>query len=80
MTAMSGPDHDARAASAKDPTGLLQAGPAGAAVLVEQLQTAVVEMSKWMHEFGEFTPHPSLAVGEEALVRSTRRTAGPIAQ
>ena len=65
MTAMSGPHHDARAASAKDPTGWLQAGPAGAAVLAEQLQTAVVEMSKWMHEFGEFTPHPSLAVGEE---------------
>ena len=56
MTAMSGPHHDARAASAKDPTGWLQAGPAGAAVLAEQLQTAVVEMSKWMHEFGEFTP------------------------
>jgi glutamate/tyrosine decarboxylase-like PLP-dependent enzyme len=71
MTAMSGPHHDARAASAKDPTGWLQAGPAGAAVLAEQLQTAVVEMSKWMHEFGEFTPHPSLAVGEEAVVRST---------
>jgi hypothetical protein len=71
MTAISGPHHDARAASAKDPTGSLQAGPAGAAVLAEQLQTAVVEMAKWMHEFGEFTPHPSLAVGEKAVVRST---------
>ena len=71
MTAMSGPHHDARADSATNRLGVLQAGPAGAAILAEQLQTAVVEMSKWMHEFGEFTPHPSLAVSEEAVVRST---------
>jgi hypothetical protein len=76
MTAMSGPHHDARAVSTKDPTGWLQAGPAGAAVLAEQLQTAVVEMSKWMREFGEFTPHPSLAVGEEAVVRCTAELRG----
>jgi glutamate/tyrosine decarboxylase-like PLP-dependent enzyme len=71
MIAVSGPDHEARATTATSNAGEIQAGPGGGAALADQLRTAVMEMSKWMREFGEFTPHPSLAVSEEAVARST---------
>jgi glutamate/tyrosine decarboxylase-like PLP-dependent enzyme len=53
------------------PPAGLQAGPAGATVLADQLKAAVVEMARWMEEFGAFTPHSSLTVTDEALARST---------
>src|SRR6266540_1637944 len=51
--------------------GVLHGGPAGAAVLSEQLRTAVTEMARWMEEFGGFSPHPSLDVEVDALERAT---------
>ena len=48
MTAMSGPYRDARAASARTPPVGFKPVPRELG-LVEQLQTAVVEISKWMH-------------------------------
>ncbi|RVX40004.1 glutamate/tyrosine decarboxylase-like PLP-dependent enzyme [Nonomuraea polychroma] len=50
---------------------LLHSGPAGAAALAEQLQTAVVEMARWMDEYGDFSPHPSLDVEVGRLERAT---------
>ena len=67
MSAPSRPDPAVNAAAAKLD---LQAGPAGAAVLADQLRTAVLEMTSWMREFGDFTPHPSLTVSEQAMERS----------
>ncbi len=67
MSAPSRPDPAGNATAAKLN---LQAGPAGAAVLVDQLRTAVLEMTNWMREFGDFTPHPSLTVSGEAVERS----------
>ncbi|MDP4501985.1 pyridoxal phosphate-dependent decarboxylase family protein [Nonomuraea turcica] len=49
----------------------LHSGPAGAAALAEQLQTAVAEMARWMDEYGSFSPHPSLDVEMDALKRAT---------
>ena len=37
-------------------------GPAAAASLEQYLATAVERISGWMREFGEFEPHPSLAI------------------
>jgi hypothetical protein len=50
---------------------LLHSGPAGAAELAEQLRTAVAEVARWMAEFGDFDPHPSLDVPIDALERAT---------
>jgi glutamate/tyrosine decarboxylase-like PLP-dependent enzyme len=69
MSAPSRPDPAVNATAAKL-TGNLQAGPAGAAVLADQLRTAVLEMTSWMREFGDFTPHPSLTVTEQAVEQS----------
>jgi glutamate/tyrosine decarboxylase-like PLP-dependent enzyme len=49
----------------------LQAGPAGATILVDQLGSAVTEMTRWMNEFGDYAAHPSMAVSVDALARST---------
>lgn len=46
---------------------MLRNGPAGAAELSEHLQTAVAEMTRWMEEYGAFTPHPSTEVSAKAL-------------
>jgi glutamate/tyrosine decarboxylase-like PLP-dependent enzyme len=50
---------------------VLHSGPAGAAELGEQLQTAVAEMARWMDEYGGFRPHPSLDVEADVLERAT---------
>jgi glutamate/tyrosine decarboxylase-like PLP-dependent enzyme len=49
----------------------LRGSPAEAAQLAEHLQTAVAEMARWMNEYGEYVPHPSLAVKEIALAQAT---------
>jgi glutamate/tyrosine decarboxylase-like PLP-dependent enzyme len=49
----------------------LHSGPAGAAQLGEQLRTAVAEMGRWMGEYGDFGPHPSLDVELDALELAT---------
>jgi glutamate/tyrosine decarboxylase-like PLP-dependent enzyme len=49
----------------------LRGSPVEAAQLAEHLQTAVAEMARWMNEYGEYVPHPSLAVKESALVQAT---------
>lgn len=59
------------AAVPQAPSPVLHGGPAGAAELGEQLRTAVAELARWMGEFGDFAPHPSLAVEVGALERAT---------
>jgi glutamate/tyrosine decarboxylase-like PLP-dependent enzyme len=49
----------------------LHSGPAGAAELGAQLQTAVAEMARWMDEYGGFSPHPSLDIELSELERAT---------
>ena len=70
MTAAHRPDQRVNVSSAANRVADLQAGPAGAAVLADLLRTAVLEMTSWMREFGDFTPHPSLTVSQQAVERS----------
>jgi glutamate/tyrosine decarboxylase-like PLP-dependent enzyme len=49
------------------PTAAPLGGPTGADALGEHLQRAVSEVSRWMAEFGPYTPHPSLDVDPEAV-------------
>jgi glutamate/tyrosine decarboxylase-like PLP-dependent enzyme len=70
MTAANRPDQGVNVSSAANRVADLQAGTAGAAVLADLLRTAVLEMTSWMREFGDFTPHPSLTVSQQAVERS----------
>jgi glutamate/tyrosine decarboxylase-like PLP-dependent enzyme len=58
------------------PPRVLDAGPAGAAELGEQLRRAVHEMAGWMSEYGPYTPHPSLAVDLAALEQASAELRG----
>jgi glutamate/tyrosine decarboxylase-like PLP-dependent enzyme len=49
----------------------LHGSPDEAAQLAEHLQTAVVEMARWMNEYGEYVSHPSLAVKESDVALAT---------
>jgi glutamate/tyrosine decarboxylase-like PLP-dependent enzyme len=50
---------------------VLHNGPAGAEELSRQLRIAVAEMSRWMDEYGGYSPHPSLDVEVGALEQAT---------
>lgn len=46
---------------------MVNAMPAGAEELAEQLRVAVAEIAGWMEEYGGFDPHPAQDVDHEAL-------------
>ncbi len=48
-------------------TAFLRGGPSSAAELGEQLRFAVGEISRWMAEFGPYTPHRSLDIDPDAV-------------
>ncbi|HEY6798624.1 MAG TPA: aminotransferase class V-fold PLP-dependent enzyme [Kineosporiaceae bacterium] len=66
-----GGSRDSSGGSDGGPAGVLQAGPAGAAELAAQLRRAVQELAGWMSEYGDFMPHPSLAVDLADVERAT---------